>query len=420
MTDGTAAGVTPASVPAGRQASPTYLFILLGCLGVALGGVLALNLLLGQRSLGSVEMVKAASDWQQLTRGVTYPPPITVNRPFKTLRLHERMPEINGVVFGPSTAMGLTAGAFPKEVRIYNFSQTANPLHSTIAEAEYVRQHFGERVKWLFLSIDWAVGIPYQEGEPGTMDLSRQAVMKGGALPEVSLQSKLTDALSWPRVRNLWQLLRGVWRSEDKLVAFRRAFFEMSSGDYRCPDGTLARDFDTINRGICTGFRYDGSATFTDGKRVNPDRGQQLVRAAAAPSSKYSRAIVPSGGNLNPVFFERLAGLARAFQKQGGTLVLFAPPLIPGLEQTLAESKHAGTAVGRTKAALNAWGRRAGIVIIDAGASERFGCVTQEFLDEHHAFGECYSKIFARFWKAHAAGTVRPGLWPRLKRGGSQ
>jgi len=406
-------------VETGRQSSAVYLFILLACLGVILGGVLALNLLLGERSLGSVEIVKAASDWQQLTRGVTYPPPITVNRPFKTLRLHDRLPEINGVVFGPSTAMGLTADAFPKAVRIYNFSQTANPLHSTIAEAEYVEKHFGKSVKWLFLSIDWAVGMPYQEGEPGTIDLSRKTVMEGGALPEVSLQGRLTDAVSWPRVRNLWELLRGIWRSDDKLAAFRQAFFEMSSGDYRCPDGTLARDFDTINRGICAGFRYDGSATFTDGRRVDPNRGEELVRAAAAPSSKYSRAIVPSGGNLNPAFFERLSGLARALRMQGGTLVLFAPPLIPGLEQALAESKQAGTAVGLTKAALDAWGRREGVVIIDAGASERFGCVTQEFLDEHHAFGECYSKIFGGFWKAHAAGRVQPGLWPALKRGES-
>lgn len=419
MTDGAVADVVPAPVHAGRRASPTYLFILLGCLGLALGGVLGLNLLLGQRSFGSVEMVKAASDWQQMTRGVTYPPPITVNRPFKTLRLHDRLPEINGVVFGPSTAMGLTASAFPKETRIYNFSQTANPLHSTIAEAEYVAQHFGERVEWFFLSIDWAVGIPYMEGEPGTIDLSRAAAMEGEALPEVSLQRKLIDAVSWPRVRNLWELLRGVWRSDDKLVAFRQGFFEMSSGDYRCPDGTLARDFDTINRGICAGFRYDGSATFTDGTRMKPDRGEQLVRAAAAPSSKYSRAIVPSGGNLNPAFFERLASLARQFRKQGGTLVLFAPPLIPGLEQALAASEHAGTAVGRTKAALDAWARREAVVIIDAGASERFGCVTREFLDEHHAFGECYSKVFGRFWKARAAGAVQPGLWPPLKGGGA-
>lgn len=417
MSDSTAAGVMPMQVEADRRASPTYLLILLGCLGVALGGVLGLNLLLGERALGSSAIVKAASDWQQRTRGVTYPPPITANRPFKILRLHDRLPEINAVVFGPSTAMGLASGAFPKDVKIYNFSQTANPLLATIAEAEYVAKHFGNRVKWVFLSIDWAVGMPYQQGDPGTIDLSRKAALARGALPQVSFLSKLTDAVSWPRVRNLWALLRGVWRADDKLAAFRQAFFEMSSADYRCADGTLARDFDTINRGICAGFRYDGSATFTDGNRVEPQRAAELVRAAAAPSSKYSRAIVPSGGNLNPAFFERLAALAARLRKQGGTLVLFAPPLIPGLEHALAESQHAGGAVGNTKAALDAWGRREGVVIIDAGASERFGCEASEFLDEHHAFGECFSKVFHRFWKARAQGKARAGLWPPLKPG---
>ena len=396
---------------AGMAVHWRYVAVLLGTLGVLLGLVLAFNLLLGERAVGSPEIVKEASDWQQATRGVTYPPPITANRPFKILRLHDRLSEVNGVVFGASSSMGLTADAFPAGIHIYNFAQTANALHSTIPEAEYVVRHFAH-LKWLFIPIDWAVGMPYLPGEPGAMELTPRAALAPAALPRVSLAVLLTDALSWPRVKNLGALLSGVWRADDKLRAFRQAFFATSSEDYRCPDGTLARDFDTINRGICAGFRFDGSSTFADGKRVDAARGLQLARAGAAPSSKYSRALAATGGEPNPALLKRLAALSAASSRQGGQLILFMPPLIPGLERELAASPHAGVAVRRTRAVFGEWAAREGLVIIDASASERFGCVTSEFLDEHHAFPECFRKVLAKFWNERAAGTVTPGFWP--------
>jgi hypothetical protein len=390
-----------------------YVVVMLGTLGTLIGLVLAFNLMLGERAVGSPETVKAASDWQEATRGVTYPPPITINRPFKILRLHDRLPEVNGVVFGASSSMGLTADAFPVSIRIYNFAQTGNPLQSSIPEAEYVARSFSDRVSWLFIPMDWAVGMTYLSGEPGAVDLSPRAALAPAALPNVSLASLLQDALSWPRVKNLGALLLGVWRSENRLHAFRQTFFAKSSADYRCPDGTLARDFDTINRGICAGFRFDGSATFTDGRRVEAARGLQLARAAAVPSSKYSRALALTGGEPNRMLLARLVKLSTEFSRTGGQLVLFLPPLIPGLERELAGSAHSGSAVKRTKAVLGEWAARAGLIIVDAGASERFGCVTSEFLDEHHAYPECYRKVFSRFWHEHAAGGIKPGLWPR-------
>jgi len=204
-----------------------------------------------------------------------------------------------------------------------------------------------------------------------------------------------------------------VWRSPDRAAAFRQTFFAASSADYRCPDGTPARDFDTINRGICAGFRFDGSATFADGRRVDAARGVQLARAGAAPSSKYSRALAQTGGEPNTALIARLTALAAAAEARGMRLFMFMPPLIPGLERELAASAHSGAAVRRTKAAFGAWAERTGVTIIDAGASEHYGCVTAEFLDEHHAFPECFRRVWARFWPEYEAGTVRPGLWPR-------
>jgi hypothetical protein len=399
-----------------REAGPAsrlYNAVLLGALGLMLTVVVGLNLLLGERAVGTPELVKAASDWQHATGGVTYAPPITANRPFKALRLADRLPQINGVVLGASTSMGLTADAFPSGIRIYNFAQTANPLHATIGEAEYIVHHYADRVKWIFLALDWSVGMLYLPGKPSTLDLSPAAAVSRQALPHVSLLQKLADAISWPRVKNLWSIARLAWRSPEGFGAVKRALFDASSMDYRCPDGTPARDFDTINRGMCVGFRRDGSATFADGRPVDPARVDELVRAGAAPGSRYSQPIAQSGGKINPALLDGLARLSREFSVEGGRLVLFAPPLIPGLERALTESAHAGDSVRRTKAALDEWAKREGLIIIDAGASERFGCTATEFLDEHHAYPACYRKVFGAFWKRHASDKpIPPGLWP--------
>jgi len=400
--------------PAADPASRHYNAVLLAGLGFALAAVVGMNLVLGERALGSPALVKAASEWQHATGGVTYPPPITANRPFKALRLADRLPEINAVVLGASTSMGLTADAFPPRVRAYNLAQTANPPHATIGEAEYIARHHSDRVKWIFVALDWSLGMLYLPGAPNAVDLSPAAALSQSALPQVPFLRRLADAVSWPRVKNLWSILRLAWRSPDGLAAVRRALFELSGADYRCPDGTPARDFDTINRGLCVGFRADGSATFADGRPVDPARSAQLVRAGAAPGSRYTGPIMAADGRVNPALLDALDTVAKEFAARGGTLVLIAPPLLPGLERALAESAHAGDAVRRTKRALDAWAKEAGLVIIDAGASEQFGCTADEFLDEHHAYPACFRKVLRRFWARYDSGIpVPPGLWPR-------
>ena len=39
------------------------------------------------------------------------------------------------------------------------------------------------------------------------------------------------------------------------------------------------------------------------------------------------------------------------------------------------------------------------------------GRYTGEFLDEHHAFPECYQRVFARYWRDSAAGRAGPGFY---------
>src|SRR5690242_2799597 len=240
--------------------------------------IVALNLALGERALGSAEAVRAASAWQQATRGVTYAPPITQSRPFKAHRLADRASGINTVVLGASSLMGVTQAMFPETMRIYNFSLTANPTSAIVAEAEAIAGAHGDRVRHMVIGLDWAIGMIYHAGTVTPIDLTPTATLAGFGAATVSWQTKLVEALSSPRVFGLSQTLRAVAASNHPLVEFRRTFFDLAGDEYRCSDGVAARDFDIINRGTCLGFRYDGSWTFAGERHLTLARAQVLAR----------------------------------------------------------------------------------------------------------------------------------------------
>ncbi len=78
----------------------------------------------------------------------------------------------------------------------------------------------------------------------------------------------------------------------------------------------------------------------------------------------------------------------------------------------LEKRRDSGRFLARTKLILGEWARREGLVLVDAGASERFDCKTTEFIDPHHALPACYNKIFGRFWKDYfSASGIKPGLY---------
>ena len=359
--------------------------------------VLALNLSLGLRSLGGGAAVLQASAWQQATHGVTYAPPLNNTRPFKSARLFARLPEINTIVFGSSTAMGITQGMFPDEMVVYNFAQTGNLLTTVIAEAEYV-QRTRVNLRRLVIPLDWALGFVYQPGTPGREELAPPAADSSRHSTAVSVAQQVQDALSLPRVKNLLGIFKGIIRSPAPAAAFRQMFLQEASDDYHCADGTLARDFDTIFRGTCTGYRYDGSATFANLDPVPARRAAALIASALVPSSKYAVDLIKTGGEPNAVVLERLAALARDMKRAGGRVILFMPPLLPGMERAFLDSAQTGGALRRTKEVLDGWARDQDLIVIDAGRSERYGCVAEEFVDEHHALPECYRRVFARFW----------------------
>lgn len=391
-------------------AATRYITVLLATAGILLALILGLNLLLGERALGGPEATRLASEWQQQSKGVTYAPPTTRTRPFKSLRLADRITDINAVILGSSTGMGIRADLLPESLRTYNFTATANPTFNLVGEAEYLVAHHGNRLRFMLVGLDWSIGMIYYDTPPATLDLSPQAALSGASHPPVALHRKIADALSYPKVVNLLKTLRSVARADNPENGFHRTFFDIAGAPYSCADGDMARDFDVINRGICLGFRYDGSWTFGGEKRLSPARAEVLARAAAAPSSKFSRFLCQTGGAPNAEYLRRFGAAAQRMAQQGGRMVFLMPPMIPGMEQAMTGDPANRACLEKTKSVLEEWAQQYRVTVIDAGASERYGCAAGEFLDEHHAYPECHRRVLETYFRAQQDGRAKPGL----------
>ena len=388
-----------------------YLAVLLGLCGVVLATVLTLNLIIGARALGSAEGTRQAAVWQEKTRGVTYAPPAGNTRPFKALRLADRLPSINAVVLGSSTVMGLTETLFPTGWRTYNMAVTGNVTGAIAAEAAYIEQHFSPPVRHVLVGLDWSVGNIYGAGNVGTMDLSADFYTRAYDSHAVPVLKRIEDALSWPRVASLGAVISDALKSDAPVEALHHALFDFGGREYRCSDNATARDFDLINRGLCRGYRYDGSWTFANDSRLSPAQAATLSSAAAAPSSKYTRLLCSTEGAPNAAYLDHLAATAKRFKEKGGEMIFLLPPLAPGLEAALMNNARWKPCLEKTKAALAAWAQREGLTVIDAGASERASCTAYEFADEHHAYPECNARILQQFFAELKAGQVRAGLY---------
>lgn len=384
--------------------------LLLGCFGITLLPILLLNLLLGEQTLGRNDKVMRASQWQQTTGGVTYAPTLSDTGPFKRARLQDRLPQVNTIVFGSSTMLGVTEGMFPPPLRPYNFAQTGHGLMSVIGEAEWMLAH-AENVKYLVIPLDWSLGFVYQPGEPPAADLSPAANPPQGSAVAIPLLDRLRDALSYPRIESLLEILGHIAHTDKRWAAFRQYFLQDASDDYRCADGSWGKDFDTIHRGTCTGFRFDGSATFANSEPVR--NAQPLLLAATASSSKYVTNLMQQRGEPNPVILRHLAAIARQAESNGGKLLLLMPPLLPGMEAAFLNNPQLAPTLAHTKDVLRAWAGANHVVILDAGAAERYGCTADEFIDEHHALPSCYGKIFHVFWSSHAHSGHGSLTWPQ-------
>lgn len=348
---------------------------------------------------GNVEAISfAASDWQQKTHGITFTPTLGNNGFFKTQRLNDRLPEINTVIYGASTAMTIDSSMLPQQWQLYNFTQSGSPLRASIAQTEYLAEH-APQIKQHIIMLDWAIDFIYQPEAITPADLSPADRKKSlSQQPAHSPIEILKEAVSYPRMVKLWQVLSSVAHAPHPTSAFREYFFQIGSDQYTCPDGkSPGKDFGVYNRGACNGFRFDGSATFSDYTRV--ENGSRTIVGALSSSSMYARALQHTQGVPDKILFERLAALNAKLNAQGGQLILLMPPLIPGLEQTFLAHPQYSSYLKRTKQELNAWANQQRITLGDFGQSEKFGCTADEFLDAHHAVKSCYRKVFADFWQ---------------------
>ena len=193
-------------------------------------------------------------------------------------------------------------------------------------------------------------------------------------------------------------MAKSILRAEDSVHAFRGYFMQDSGDEYRCKDGLPGKDFDTIYRSTCTGFRYDGSATFANSSRVANARS--LILTATTSSSKYHQNLAKTGGVPDASLLQRLAALNSNARKNGGGIVLFMPPLLPGLEAEFMLQPQLASLLQSTKHSIDDWAHTEHMTVLDAGQSERFGCSADEFIDEHHAVSSCYEKIFKPFWRS--------------------
>lgn len=375
-----------------------YLLWMLLLCSLTLLPAIALNLVL-LRNEGDIKAMSfAASDWQQQTHGITFTPTLGNNGFFKTLRLNDRLPEIDTVIFGASTAMTIDNGMLPSDWRLYNFTQSGSPLRDSIAQAEYLIAHAPDIRRYIIM-MDWSIDFIYMPGEPPVFDLARpdrQTALAQKNTP--SFLALLQESVSYPRMSKLWNILRSIARADDPQAAFRQYFLQLGSDEYPCPDGkSLGKDFGVYNRGYCNGFRHDGSATFSDYTRVSTARA--LIVGATSSSSMYAKALLHTKGVPERKLLDRLAAMDAKLKKQNKTLILIMPPLLTGMEQAFMKHPQLSGYLATTKQRLGTWSGEHDIALFDFGQSERYDCQTDEFLDPHHAVQSCYRKIFSGFWK---------------------
>ena len=377
-----------------------YLLWLLILCCITLLPAIALNWVLLSNEGDVKGMSFAASDWQQKTHGITYTPTMGHNFLFKTLRLNDRLHDIDTIVLGSSTGMPIDTDMVPKGWKLYNYTQSGSPLAASISQAEYLVRH-APWIKHYIIAIDWALDFPYQSSRIAPADLSRP--MQNASLQhKPSVLATLHEAISYPRMDKLKKILVNIAKSPHPAKTFREYFLQLGSDEYTCPDGkSVGKDFGIYNRGSCNGFRYDGSATYNGYSHIN--NYNTLIISALASDSQYVHALQHTHGEIDAGQFAALTKLNQAIVKNGGVLMLYMPPLMPGLERAFLAHPPLSDDLKRTKLELAEWAGDKPVILADFGQSEKFGCTPDEFLDEHHADPTCYRKIFPAFWQTETA-----------------
>lgn len=355
--------------------------------------ILSLNTLLWNRSHLVNNDVIMISEWQEKTHGTTYPSSGKIIL-FKTLRLHDQLEKINIIILGSSTIAGISNVHFPSTLVSYNFSVDGQKLSKTLDEAEWIVEN-ARNIQWVFIPLDWGIGNLYWDDEPVPMDLSlSNTLSKAATYDKVHWSRVLVDSISFPKIVALYGILKNIIIDERDISLFKKYFLDPPYEIYHCKEGgiSFSVNFDFIKEKTCAGYRYDGSGTFSHMPRVT-EVNKFLLQGIAADSI-FARSLLLKQGVPNHAMLNRLSIIAKKLKERGGKLFLIMPPLLPGFEKTFIRHEKFGPLLSKTKEVLKNFAEEEKLLIIDAGASEKYGCQANEFIDQHHATSDCYKRIF--------------------------
>lgn len=321
-------------------------------------------------------LIGKAAYWQSRTKGIVglSSKQTTV---FKILsgRFYLDKNKVNTLVLGSSTMMGIRREIFPKGMEVYNYTKNANPLSRTIGEAYYFVERY-DNVRWIIIGLDFSLGMVFE-------DFKMVKYNPGEVAEKISFNDKFADAITLSRLK----------------ITLKNILPDLFSGKgaYPCPENDgMGRDFGTVLApGGCAGFRYDGSATFNY-HRMNKAQWKSELNEKGL--GLYIGKLEQSAAKVNEGYLNHLRAINDILMSRSGGLIMLSPPLMPDAEKIILKST-AGKRLEYYKKEVNRWATLNKIIFIDAGKSEEYGCVPEEFYDAHHALEQCYSKIFDRFFK---------------------
>src|SRR5262249_21516343 len=390
------------------KALKNYCLGLLCLFALSLLPIFLLNVSLARQN-GVLERTNIlASEWQERSRGITDGTSSQVR--FKALRLNDRLPDIRGVVFGSSTAMAITQDMFPAGEHIYNFSTSGRMLPAIVGEIDYILGQ-SNRINLLLVPLEWSLGFDDLSPAPQKVDLSYPRIIADSEAADSQFPwaKVVADALSYPSVISLFRVLRGLATQEDMIGNAIAMFTPYGFPEYTC-DGTVVKNFNIKLYRQCEGFAYDGSHTHqtkSNGPRMKEDEVKAATNQAMTPGlCGYCQTLVKTDAKPNRLSLARLADQAKEVKRRGGEAIFFMPPLLPGFEIEFLRRDDLGTKLREVKQILTDWANREGVLLVDAGRSELFGCKTEEFVEVHHARKECYHKVFDWIWKQPRTGAA--------------
>lgn len=376
-----------------RDARYTLIVLLLAA--AVLAPIVVLNYVVGVYVLTNEQLPLLAHRWQQDTRGTVSVSP-GAELTFKRLVLRDRLASIDALVLGSSTLATVEARMIGPAAGFYNFSLSNNGSRLIAGDADSAIVEM-PLVRRLIVGLDWATaqGV-FIEGDASRRD---GGLLRDSDARPVSVWDQLADTLTWPRVVQLYGLMKSWWRGEPAVREFRNLADAPAycPGEGACPPADSCRDFDTsgmLRRHACLGFRRDGSVNGTAYGHFARNEDMKKLMDTYAAFDGYD-PMMRARGVPNRLLLTSLAASSRRLKAQHGEMVVVLPPMLPHLVEELARRPSTAEYVTRVRAELAQWAAREGIHLIDANASEAFGCGVEDFFDNIHAGPACFEKVLA-------------------------